>query len=121
MDIQKTLDSLRAAAPDVQWAFDHWDVPPPVPYGVIYDDGKHVLYADNRAYLTTGTTGRVELCDAVPNFAAEKAVETWLDANFPVWHRESRQSETLPDEQSARYITIYEFEVIPHAASNPDQ
>lgn len=99
------LHRLLEDGMDIPFAFDHWDKPPSMPYGVYFDDGTENFCADGIVYHVVRSFN-IELYVRQRDPALEKRMETLLDGAGLFWDKDA---DYLEDERA--HQISYEIEV----------
>lgn len=100
------LHSLLTQGMGIPFAFHHWDAPPPMPYGVYFDDHTENFGADGVVYHVVRPVN-IELYARQRDPALEGRMERLLDGAGLFW---DKYAEYLGDTERAYQIS-YEIEV----------
>lgn len=90
----------------IPFAFHHWDAPPPMPYGVYFDDHTENFGADGKVYRVVRPVN-IELYVRQRDPALEKRMEDLLDGAGLYWDKDAVY---LGDTERAFQVS-YEIEV----------
>ena len=99
-ELKELLDGLG-----ILFAFGHWEDPPPMPYGVYFDDRTDTFAADGAVYFTSRHFN-IELYVRQRDEALEGRLEDIFDTADLYWEKDSAWVDDL-----RAYQIAYEIEV----------
>lgn len=80
------LPAILADRVGIPFAYHHWDRPPKMPYGVLFDDYTENFFADNIVYLTVNHVN-IELYVRKRDYVLEKKLESVLAGEGLSWDK----------------------------------